>query len=344
MSLATRCTACGTIFRLVQEQLKVSEGWVRCGRCDGVFNAVEVLFDLERDAPPNWTPPPTPPTPPAAVVSATFVTASTPPQNGHGVFELSDDDRIHSRFFHPEQDDVSQSPSEAVSERDRVDFADARFNDELISETAPNLSPPVSKPRRIRGSKNKNAAAAAMRKITERAKSAPEFVRSAKRKAWWQSPAVRAGLAVASVVLSLGLLLQTSLHFRDHIAARWPSTKGLLTALCKPLNCRIELPRAINAITLESSSLSPAGTVGNSSDTYRLSVVLRNRHHLTLAMPWLDVAISDALGQPIARRTLSPQDIRAKLAIDPETDTTLQTYLSVDNQTISGYTVEAFYP
>ena len=34
MSLATRCTSCGTAFRVVQDQLKVSEGWVRCGRCN----------------------------------------------------------------------------------------------------------------------------------------------------------------------------------------------------------------------------------------------------------------------------------------------------------------------
>lgn len=45
MSLATRCTACGTAFRVVEDQLKVSEGWVRCGSCNAVFNAAEHLFD-----------------------------------------------------------------------------------------------------------------------------------------------------------------------------------------------------------------------------------------------------------------------------------------------------------
>jgi predicted Zn finger-like uncharacterized protein len=55
MSLATRCTSCGTVFRVVQDQLKVSEGWVRCGRCDEVFNALEGLFDLGRDSPPEWS-------------------------------------------------------------------------------------------------------------------------------------------------------------------------------------------------------------------------------------------------------------------------------------------------
>lgn len=53
MSLATRCTHCGTIFKVVQDQLKVSEGWVRCGRCNEVFNALPTLFDLEREPPPQ---------------------------------------------------------------------------------------------------------------------------------------------------------------------------------------------------------------------------------------------------------------------------------------------------
>ena len=53
MSLATRCTSCGTVFRVVQDQLKVSEGWVRCGRCNEVFNALEGLFDLGRELPPT---------------------------------------------------------------------------------------------------------------------------------------------------------------------------------------------------------------------------------------------------------------------------------------------------
>ncbi|MCH8181440.1 MAG: DUF3426 domain-containing protein [Proteobacteria bacterium] len=52
MSLATRCTHCGTIFKVVQDQLKVSEGWVRCGRCHEIFNALPSLFDLDNEPPP----------------------------------------------------------------------------------------------------------------------------------------------------------------------------------------------------------------------------------------------------------------------------------------------------
>lgn len=48
MSLATSCPSCGTVFKVVEDQLKISEGWVRCGHCHDVFNALEGLFDLQR--------------------------------------------------------------------------------------------------------------------------------------------------------------------------------------------------------------------------------------------------------------------------------------------------------
>ena len=51
VSLATRCSSCGTVFRVVLDQLRVADGWVRCGRCNSVFNAAEVLFDIDNGTP-----------------------------------------------------------------------------------------------------------------------------------------------------------------------------------------------------------------------------------------------------------------------------------------------------
>ena len=84
MSLATRCPACGTVFRVVQDQLKVSQGWVRCGQCHEVFNALESLFDLDASPSPAASPPPPPAAPqapthaPAAAVSAPAFAATEP--------------------------------------------------------------------------------------------------------------------------------------------------------------------------------------------------------------------------------------------------------------------------
>ncbi len=96
MSLATRCTHCGTIFKIVQDQLKVSEGWVRCGRCNEIFNALPGLFDLEREPPPPRPKPRTPAPDPtssttsadadtSSAASATAATAAIAPESGGGV-------------------------------------------------------------------------------------------------------------------------------------------------------------------------------------------------------------------------------------------------------------------
>lgn len=74
MSLATRCTHCGTIFKVVQDQLKVSDGWVRCGRCNEVFNALPALFDLDKDPPPPRVTPPAPEPQPDALVDQGLLT------------------------------------------------------------------------------------------------------------------------------------------------------------------------------------------------------------------------------------------------------------------------------
>ena len=48
MSLITRCPACQTLFKVVPDQLRISEGWVRCGQCDEVFDAsIHLLPDTQ---------------------------------------------------------------------------------------------------------------------------------------------------------------------------------------------------------------------------------------------------------------------------------------------------------
>jgi predicted Zn finger-like uncharacterized protein len=47
MSLVTTCPSCGTVFRIVREQLDASSGWVRCGHCMDVFDAKSQFSDLE---------------------------------------------------------------------------------------------------------------------------------------------------------------------------------------------------------------------------------------------------------------------------------------------------------
>ena len=44
MSQITRCPHCATAFKVVADQLRISDGWVRCGQCKEVFDASEHLL------------------------------------------------------------------------------------------------------------------------------------------------------------------------------------------------------------------------------------------------------------------------------------------------------------
>jgi predicted Zn finger-like uncharacterized protein len=46
MSMVTRCPQCNTTFRVTAAHLKAREGYVRCGRCSEVFNALATLAAL----------------------------------------------------------------------------------------------------------------------------------------------------------------------------------------------------------------------------------------------------------------------------------------------------------
>ncbi|MFM2399424.1 MAG: hypothetical protein RL341_1581, partial [Pseudomonadota bacterium] len=49
MALAAVCPQCSTRFRVVADQLKLKNGWVRCGSCGFAFNAVERLTYVPDD-------------------------------------------------------------------------------------------------------------------------------------------------------------------------------------------------------------------------------------------------------------------------------------------------------
>ena len=51
MSQITRCPSCATSFKVVADQLRISEGWVRCGKCAEIFDAAAHL-----QAPPSMLP------------------------------------------------------------------------------------------------------------------------------------------------------------------------------------------------------------------------------------------------------------------------------------------------
>ena len=332
MSLATRCSECGTIFRVVADQLKVSEGWVRCGRCDAVFNAFGGLFDLDREAPPNW------PTadPPPRLVAATKNEVGLPsaPPAITSVDQRPEPALPVIAAIEPLAPQTPVAPAGsghaaplyALAQNARQS-SPGHVDATADLQPAPRTSPVVA---------DSAADGGPLEPVP-----APEFLRRAERQARWQQPRMRLLLAASAVLLLAALALQITHHFRDLLATRFPSSREALTAWCARAACRIEPLRRIDDIQVENTGLSPLTGV----DGFRLSVALRNRGALELAVPAVDLSLTDARGQLVARRALLPQDFRvATETLKPGAEAALQLAFTIGAAGVTGYTVGIFYP
>jgi predicted Zn finger-like uncharacterized protein len=327
MSLATRCAACGTVFRVVQDQLKVSEGWVRCGRCGDVFNALEGLFDLDRETAPAWTPsqrgaldllPPTDDEHAAQTADGADLAAQYAESveiEAKGGSEASADTEIDTRA--DSQVDTQDAERDALDE-DAVGRGEISEFDFEEDADEPEIAADIS------------------------AEPRPAFLRQAERAAFWQHPGVRLSLATLATVLGLLLVAQATLWNRDLIAARWPQAMPLLVKLCEPLDCRIESLRRLDGLAVESSGL----TQLDSPSLYRLQVALRNRDAHPLLTPALDVTLTDSRGEIVSRRVFSRRDFGTAVpaTMGAGAELALQVVLDSGERSISGYSIEIFYP
>jgi hypothetical protein len=145
---------------------------------------------------------------------------------------------------------------------------------------------------------------------------------------------------VAAILLAV-LALQAGHHFRDLIATRWPDAKPALAAWCVELACSIDLPKRIEDVSVESSALTRVAA----PDAFKLSVALHNRGAMAVALPSVDLSLTDASGQLVARRVLTPRDFRVVSPfMQPGAESALQVVLATAGARVTGYTVEIFYP
>ena len=102
----------------------------------------------------------------------------------------------------------------------------------------------------------------------------------------------------------------------------------------------LEAPRRIDDVLVESSALTRA--IG--LDAFVLSVTLKSRSSLALALPSIDLSLTDGNDRLVARRALAPRDFGAASVIQPGAETALQLMLNAGGARVAGYTDEIFYP
>ena len=240
MSLTTRCPACATLFRVVPDQLKVSGGWVRCGRCADVFDARLSL------------------SPPLPVVQEVVEPSAPPP---HRVtVEVS-----HEVAIAPSQDPTPSEPQPIALVAPDAQVAPVAAEAFVPASPPPSdgVGPTTGAGTAVATAIDPPAGAAAAPPaegdtvaLAARSPALDQvsFMRAARRRAFWRRPAVRVALALASLSLALALGLQAALYWRNSLALAYPGLQPALQALCIPFECRVGAPRMIESITFEGSS------------------------------------------------------------------------------------------
>jgi hypothetical protein len=173
-------------------------------------------------------------------------------------------------------------------------------------------------------------------------------VRRAERAERWRQPRVRAALAGLTAAGLAVLLGQIGYEYRDLAAARFPGARPTLERLCLGFGCTVEAAHAIDSLAVESSGLVRV----ERSNIYKLSVALRNRAGIEVALPALDLALTDAQGHLIARKVLRMAELGVpQTTLGAGRELALQATLEAPAaageavaQAIVGYTIEVFYP
>lgn len=169
------------------------------------------------------------------------------------------------------------------------------------------------------------------------------FLRQPPSDSFWARPRVRVSLLVFGVALLLTLAGQVVFHERDRIAASAPRLEPALAWLCKGLNCSLSPPRQIERLLIENSSFANTG-----AGAYQLSFALRNTADVALAMPAIELTLTDALDQPLLRRVLLPAELNQApnaLAAGSEWRAALAVVITARevNERLAGYRLLAFY-
>lgn len=167
------------------------------------------------------------------------------------------------------------------------------------------------------------------------------FVRAARRKAFWRRPLVRTLLVFLLLVLLGGLAAQVAVQERDRIAATEPRLRPWLVMLCEPFGCELAPRRQIADVVIDSSSFNKAR-----GDSYLLNLTLKNQAPIPLAMPAMELTLTDAQDQPVLRRILLPNDMGApaEMPARGEWGTSVSVVVTTGGARVAGYRLLAFYP
>lgn len=153
---------------------------------------------------------------------------------------------------------------------------------------------------------------------------------------WW----------LGSMLLLLLLATQAAYEYRGDLALLVPEAKPVIQKLCAELNCDLPLPRRTELLSIESSDLRADGA---NPSVMVMSAALRNRAAFAQAFPALELTLTDAQDQVVARRILMPQDYaphgtRLDSGFTAGSELPARVFIDAGPLKATGYRLYLFYP
>ncbi len=152
-------------------------------------------------------------------------------------------------------------------------------------------------------------------------------------------------LSLLSVLLLITAILQAIYYMRTKIAAEYPQFKPVLVQACAQLNCKIDLPRNLNFITISDSDM-------QESDEYEsivnFSSIIINNAKYTQAYPIIKLTLTNADDAAVIEKLIRPAVyLIAKTAIKSgftsgkELD--IKIAIQIKEASVAGYRVQLIY-
>lgn len=284
MSLIARCPACQTCYKVVPDQLRVSEGWVRCGQCGDIFDASQSLIEAETE--------------PAGTPFPEF--ADTPVQTHQSM--QANTAGVDQRLAFPEPATVNLDYSAAP-------VAGAPANHDALTALAASELPWASAALLVKPSSESESHA-------DEQPRAPGPQPLVEPVSFMRVPDVRKGALQRSrpvlwwglgIILVLGLLVQGVYHERNQMAALFPELKPALHSVCDVLGCRLSPLQRIEDWVIDSASFHQVG-----QETFELRFAVKNKAPFALALPAVELTLTDLGDQPVMRRVFTAAELGAK--------------------------------
>jgi predicted Zn finger-like uncharacterized protein len=152
--------------------------------------------------------------------------------------------------------------------------------------------------------------------------------------------------AIGILALSLAIVVQLVLEFRDVLAAHVPATRVLLAGACRALSCSIEPLKETAALSIEASDL-------QADPAHRgllvLSATIRNRASHPIAYPYLELTLTDSSERIVVRRAFAPHDyaggtVDFQQGIAANGERLVKLFIDASATQQAGYQLYLFYP